>query len=41
MTGVDDFEAPAAKVDVESGRAGGGELACGKGDEATFGVAGE
>ena len=41
MTGVDDFEAPAAKVDVESGRAGGGELACGEGDEATFGVAGE
>jgi len=41
MTGVDDFEAPAAEVDVKSGGAGGGELACGEGDEATFGVAGE
>ena len=41
MTRVDDFEAPAAKVDVKSGRAGGGELACGEGDEATFGLAGE
>ena len=41
MTGVDDFEAPAAKVNVESGRAGEGEFACGEGDEATFGAAGE
>ncbi len=41
MTGVDNFEAPATKVDVESGRAGGGELTCGEGDEATFGLAGE
>ena len=41
MTGVDDFEASAAEVDVKTGRAGGGELACGEGDEATFGVAGE
>ena len=41
MTGVDDLEAPAAEVDVKSGGAGGGELACGEGDEATFGVAGE
>ena len=39
--GVDDFEAPATKVDVKTGRAGGGELACSEGDEATFGVAGE
>jgi hypothetical protein len=41
MTGVDDFEAPAAEVDVKSGGAGGGELAGGEGDEATFGLAGE
>jgi len=41
MAGVDDFEAPTAEVDVKSGGAGGGELACGEGDEATFGVAGE
>lgn len=41
MTGVDDFEAPAAEVDVKSGGAGRGELACGEGDEATFGLAGE
>ena len=41
ITGVDDFEAPAAEVNVESGGAGRGELACGEGDEATFGVAGE
>jgi len=41
MTGVDDFEAPAAEVDVKSGGACGGELAGGEGDEATFGVAGE
>ena len=39
--GVDDFEAPATKVDVESGGAGRGELACGESDEATFGVASE
>jgi hypothetical protein len=41
MMGVDDFEAPATKVDVKSGGAGRGELACGEGDEATLGVAGE
>ena len=41
MTGVDDFEAPATEVDVKTGRGGGGELACGEGDKATFGVAGE
>jgi hypothetical protein len=41
MTGVDDFEASAAEVDVKSRGAGGGELACGECDEATFGVAGE
>jgi len=41
MTGVDDFEASPAEVDVKSGGAGGGELACGEGDEAAFGVAGE
>ncbi len=41
MTGVDDFETSPAEVDVKSGRAGGGELTCGEGDEATFGLAGE
>ena len=41
MTGVDDLEAPPAEVDVKSGGAVGGELACGEGDEATFGLAGE
>ena len=41
MTGVDDLEAPPAEVDVKSGGAGGGELAGGEGDEATFSVAGE
>jgi hypothetical protein len=41
MMGVDNLEAPAAEVDVKSGGAGGGELAGGEGDEATFSVAGE
>jgi hypothetical protein len=38
---IDHFEASATKVEVKSGGAAGRELACGEGDESTFGVTGE
>ena len=41
MEGIDHFETSAAEVEVESGGAAGRELACGEGDESTFGVTGE
>ena len=41
MEGIDHFEASATEVEVESGGAAGRELACGVGDESTFGVTGE
>ena len=41
MEGIDHFEASATEVEVESGGAAWRELACGEGDEPTFGVTGE
>ena len=38
---IDHFEASATEVEVESGGAAGRELACGEGDESTFGMTGE